>query len=418
MSKGGLKAAEVGNVVYVDENSQGLWSLKCRILDDKNNTNKKNFPISARPLDATFKQPPIPGEIILIMPQASNLSSRSAPVPEYYYLQTLNIQSSINSNRLPGVTAVEASTKGGSTDTSNTGNATNGATDDPDTDFNESSDVRPLQVYEGDTLIEGRFGQSIRLGSTITKKGANGDKYTLGTPQWLKGDGVHGDAITVIRNGQKPDAGFKSKPEPNKFILESIDYDASSIYMTSTQEVAVTKATPDNVASDFIGMEQNTFKGEQVILASDRLIFNARNKEIFMWSGGGIGLASHLGISLDSSGGGINIAGGVINIGNDALGNGEPVVLGEDLRKCMAELMDIVNSALTTLTTHVHGYPGTTPSPDGAGPWGENITTLQKLRTTYGIDNSQKATWHSEYVYVNKKADYNSSTKPDDLKPN
>jgi len=411
-----MLAAEVGEVFYVDDDIEGLWSLKCRVLTDSNNINFDDFPISARPIDATFKQPPIPGEIILIMPQASNLSSRSAPVPEYYYLQTLNIQSSINSNRLPGVTAVEASSKGGSTDTSNTGNATNGATDDKDTDFNESSDVRPLQVYEGDTLIEGRFGQSIRLGSTITKKGANGDKYTLGTPQWLKGDGVHGDAITVIRNGQKPDAGFKSKPEPNKFILESIDYDASSIYMTSTQEVAVTKATPDNVASDFIGMEQNTYKGEQVILAADRLIFNARNKEIFMWSGGGIGLASHKGISLDSSGGGINIAGKVINLGSEAETKGEPAVLGDNLQEMCIALFDILGATLQTLTTHVHGYPGTTPSPDGAPAWGNDIADLEALRVEYGFTND--ATWKSKHVFVNKDSDYSSEASADKLKPN
>tara|TARA_R110000751_G_scaffold4473_3_gene21965 strand:- start:312 stop:893 length:582 start_codon:yes stop_codon:yes gene_type:complete len=193
--------------------------------------------------------------------------------------------------------------------------------------------------------------------------------------------------------------------------------------MTSTQEVAVTKATPDNVASDFIGAEQNNYKGEQVIIAADRLIFNARNKEIFMWSGGGISLASHTGISLDSSTI-INIAGKIINLGSNAsipngeTPSGEPVVLGEDLRKCMAEVMDIVDSALQTLTTHVHGYPGTTPSPNGSTPWGTNITDLKTLRTKYGIDTSNKATWHSKHVFVNKDSDYSSEASTDKLKPN
>ena len=234
-----MVAAEVGAVQYVDKNTGGLWSINCRILGDTNNTQKDNFPISARPIDSTFKQPPIPGEIVLLMPQASNLSARSAIITEYYYLQTLNIQSSIHHNQLPGVTSIESAAKGGSTDTSNTGNASNSSDEDLPTDFVESSEIRPLQMYEGDTLIEGRFGQSIRLGSTITE---GTDKYTLSEPQWGVGEGTHGDAITVIRNGQKADDGFKSKPEPNKFILENIDYDASSIYMTSTQEVAIVES--------------------------------------------------------------------------------------------------------------------------------------------------------------------------------
>jgi len=410
MRKGGLLAAEVGEVSYVDENTQGLWSLKCRILDDKNNTNKTNFPISARPLDSTFKQPPLPGEIVLLMPQASNLSARSATIPEYYYLQTLNIQSSINSNRLPGVTSVEASTKGRSTDTSNTGNATNGSSEEPEPDFNESSEVRPLQVYEGDTLIEGRFGQSIRLSSTITD---GTDKYTLGEPQWKKGNGTHGDAITVIRNGQKPDAGYSNKPEANKYIRENIDYDAGSIYMTSTQEIPITKASPDNVASKFLGFEQDTYKGEQVIISSGRLVFNSRDKETFIFSGGGIGLASHMGISLDSSEAGINIAGSTINLGSDASNAGEPAVLGNIANERLDAIVDYVISVCAEIAKIV--------VPTGVGPSGVP-TNAPLFSGKLTADGEKLKTEHpkikSKLVFLLKDPDYNSSTKPSELKPN
>jgi hypothetical protein len=415
----GIEVAEVVTVGYKDGDVESLYFLRCRLLTDKKAYRKDYAPILARPVNANLKIPPIKGELVLLIKAPNNISTKNLQYDEYYYLQTLNLQSSVHHNALPTIGKVEAEGSGGTSDAGASQGAPNQSSDSEETelgDFPENEEIRPLQLYEGDVLFEGRHGQSIRMGSTVTE---GTDKYVLSEPQWEAGDGVHGDPITVIRNGQKDDDGFSSKPESNKYILENIDYDKSSIYLTSTQTVAISRASTDDVALNEFGMTNSTddYTGAQVVIAGDRLIFNAREKEILMFAGGGIALSSYRGIALDSSNA-VSLAAGIINLGSDAVSNGEPVVMGEELRKCVAEICDIVDAALQTLIKHVHGYPGTTPSPNGTGDWTQQAGDLAALRTTYGIDQSEDATWHSDFVYVNKDPDYTSGGEGDERKTN
>jgi len=90
--------------------------------------------------------------------------------------------------------------------------------------FQEKESVKDLMPFEGDTFIQGRFGQSIRLGSTVpVMKNFN---------TWST-SGENGDPITIILNSQG------SRPAVGKFdpIVEDINRDGSAIWMTSTQEV-------------------------------------------------------------------------------------------------------------------------------------------------------------------------------------
>ena len=88
--------------------------------------------------------------------------------------------------------------------------------------YEEQDNIRPLLPYEGDVLFEGRFGNSIRFGSTIPNN-----------PWGLKGD--KGDPITIIRNGQKyVNTEMDNHGNP---ILEHIHQDGSSIYLCSGQQL-------------------------------------------------------------------------------------------------------------------------------------------------------------------------------------
>ena len=82
-------------------------------------------------------------------------------------------------------------------------------------------------MFEGDTLLESRFGQSIRFGSTI-----NGSAK-LNT--WSS-EGEPGSPITIIRNGQ---GNIIDKDNFNT-ITENINIDDASIWMTSGQRIDIT----------------------------------------------------------------------------------------------------------------------------------------------------------------------------------
>lgn len=90
--------------------------------------------------------------------------------------------------------------------------------------FEEKRDIRKLQPFEGDTIIESRFGQSIRFGSTVV-----GTK-TLNT--WSS-YGYNGSPITIIRNGQ----GRQETKDYFKTLVEDVNEDQSSIWLTTDQTI-------------------------------------------------------------------------------------------------------------------------------------------------------------------------------------
>lgn len=139
-----------------------------------------------------------------------------------------------------------------------------------------------LQPYEGDELIEGRFGQSIRFGSTISKDlSAYSEK-----PTW-KGSS-NGDPIIIIRVN-KPKGGSHtlidatsifSNPAQNKYTIENIDDDSASIYMTTSQKLEKLKpGVSKNSDSKDIGKWSN---GSQVVLNADRVVLNAKKDKVII----------------------------------------------------------------------------------------------------------------------------------------
>jgi hypothetical protein len=91
----------------------------------------------------------------------------------------------------------------------------------------EKKDVRNLRPFEGDTILQPRWGQSIRFGSTIT---------TMKNSNNWSNSGQEGDPITMIVNSQ----GKRITRSPFDPIVEDINKDGSSIYLTSTQEINLT----------------------------------------------------------------------------------------------------------------------------------------------------------------------------------
>lgn len=142
---------------------------------------------------------------------------------------------------MPGITEYSSDTS--PKDKNSRENAQDGATNKTsgrlkvsttiDTTFPERTDVYPTQPYSGDIILEGRWGQSIRFGSTVDER----REYPV-KPYWKKGLGDTGNPITIISNGTNPE----TKPF-NEFILENPDEDDCTIWMTSGQEVKFTPAS-------------------------------------------------------------------------------------------------------------------------------------------------------------------------------
>ena len=96
--------------------------------------------------------------------------------------------------------------------------------------FIQRDNIRDLLAFEGDVIVEGRWGNTIRLGSTVTN-----------SPNTWSSIGTCGDPIIVVRNGQnQPNTTPMQQPE-----VEDINKEGSPLYLTSTLAIPLQTNTPN-----------------------------------------------------------------------------------------------------------------------------------------------------------------------------
>jgi len=290
----------------------GIGTAFINIID-KSNT---GTPKIVKPLYPNFKSFPVINELV---------SCFSSPIPtlgsqtystQYYYVNTLSLWNSPNHNASPDPSSfnydssdsLETQIKGFGTisdyESSELGSVRrirDGSTDinlnslsNPSQNtFVEKVNIHPLMPFMGDLLYEGRFGNSIRLGSTAKSK----SEYKNG---WSS-NGKNGDPITIIRNGQPSNASSEGWLPIN----EDLKNDLSSLYLTSYQRLSTFTVASENYSS-----YSNSFPGPptppsqwtdpQIDLSSNRIVLNAKTDSILLSSQESIGLSTNGSVNIDS----------------------------------------------------------------------------------------------------------------------
>jgi len=207
--------------------------------------------------------------------------------------------------------------------------------------FVERGDIHPLLPFEGDRILEGRWGNSIRFGSTVT-----------GSANTWSSTGQNGDPITIIRNGQgnQTDEGWVP-------TVEDINNDDTSIYLTSTQKIPLqSQAVETNQYFSYSDNGKptapNEYAGRQVILNSGRLVFNTTQDHLLLSSQKSIGFTAVESINFDTTNDIILQAGGVYLGSKNAT---EQVLLGNTtvqlLNTLIVELVKLTNTLTTAQVT-------------------------------------------------------------------
>ena len=270
---------DVYEQTYQDSDSKNLYSVLVKTYNDYNPQR-----IYCYPANINIKQIPLVGEHVFIYRSLNVESTDNKVRTRWYYLNTLPLQSSIHHNSLPGTTRktqqqktdIDSSVPKSTQDANVSEQTALGDT------FQERSNIPFLQPFEGDLLIEGRFGNSIRFGSTHVGTG------NYSQPQSSAFSGPPGSPIIILSN-RKPTT-------PKKFTLENVDNDYSSLYLTSPgQEIntiqlskEITRSNGPGFDSQFIGSADKVVlqakTGPIVLDASKRISMNA--DEILLGSEG------------------------------------------------------------------------------------------------------------------------------------
>ncbi len=273
-------------------NNNNLFAIKVRSCSGY--VDRKTF--IARPANNNIKKIPLIGEIVLLFKSYNQYATNNKTRDIWYYLDTLNIQSSINENRLPGLSLSKQ------LKTNISKNIPAGFT------FDETKKISPLQPYEGDMLIEGRFGNSIRFGSTISTVPS---ERVYKSPSWV-GDN-NGDPITIFSNG-------RNHLDHKEFVVEDIEKDNSSLYLTSTQKI-------NNITFSTVAPKQfNSFAGSNFIGIADRIVLRAKTDRAV--------IDSEKDILLNTP--------NRVNIGGDT--NLTPIPQGDVLRDILMDIAQILQT--------------------------------------------------------------------------
>ena len=156
----------------------------------------------ALPFLSNVKKFPLVNEIVFIIESPNSGIQSSIQNRSLFYMDVVNIWNHPHLNAIPYTEGNKSpSQQKGYSDVflGNTSKTPNNSTSIfLGNTFKEKSNIHPLLPFEGDYILEGRWGNSIRFGSTVN-----------GLTNWSQ-EGEDGDPIVILRNGQgsQSDEGF------------------------------------------------------------------------------------------------------------------------------------------------------------------------------------------------------------------
>jgi len=207
--------------------------------------------------------------------------------------------------------------------------------------FVEKSNIHPLMPFEGHIMYEGRYGQSIRFGSTSKSNSKYANNWST--------SGNNGDPITILRNGQPKitdDAGYIP-------ITENINGDLSSIYLSSYQKIPIGLSNENFNSYKTPPILPSQFNLPQVIINSERIILNAKKDSVLISAQKYVGLSSNESINIESKQ--TYIASNDIRLGSKNAT--QPVLKGDDTIELLKQLTKTINDLATILQVEKN-WPG------------------------------------------------------------
>jgi uncharacterized protein (DUF2345 family) len=228
--------------------------------------------------------------------------------------------------------------------------------------------IHRLKLYEGDTLIESRFGQSIRFSAYNNTAGGNDEQ---GNPKPAYAPTL------IIRNKE---ASENNKKERGVSVEEDVNRDGSIIAMTSGQhQSAFIPGTVDDKGKSDFKTQPDSFGdlpkliGDQMLLSSGRIILSSKNAETLIYSKKNFGIVSDGAVSIDTKLGMDISVGDDINIVtadrdvNIISGKGNIFLGSEDLEAMVKgkKLVELLNELLQAILDQQYLTPS---GPSAIGP--------------------------------------------------
>ncbi len=239
----------------------------------------------ALPMDANLTEYPLLQEIVIV----------TKALNRFYYTKKLNTSSRVTAQPLYGLNEELSPPDSPSKKIS----TYNGSTANPKKDdssaknklgkyFKDIDAVKRLRHDEGDVVLEGRSGQSIRMGAA-----------------WKKGT-----LFKSVTDDQRPNMLFRVGQSPKEtpsveglfgLVSEDVNGDATSLWLVSDQIVPLELSTAKNpVHKASVADFPKRLEGSQLIINTDQFVVNTKKEKILGNSLNGIHWTTNKDFTVDS----------------------------------------------------------------------------------------------------------------------
>lgn len=310
---------------------------------------KDSLPL-VKPLDMYNTDYPLVGETVQLIDQGGSryyrrVSSVNLNVGNAVIDKDLN---TYNIKEQSGGTNTESYKEVSTTGTPNTSTSEQERSTKYGNYFQENT-INSLKPYEGDKIIQSRFGQSIRFSG------------------YNNSENVFAPTI-IIRNRQNDKSLTNGKK--NSIVEEDVNEDGTIVAMTSGDYKLGFSSTTDAKPDHFKGYPSELKGTDQLLVNSGRIIFSSKSAEMIFYSKGNYGFISDGTVSIDNLNGGaeldfgsnvnittdrnnayfkINTGDGKIFLNTDTSGKSpntskpsEPLVRGNTLKELLETLIDLI----------------------------------------------------------------------------
>jgi len=394
-----------------DKNFSWIGRIKFRFLNSQKNTEKEVL-YWAYPMENTgIIEYPLLNEIVVV----------GQYMDMYFYTKKLNVNSTVNANA-----DFSAERNSGFVDENineYTGEPYNG----PKSQINFSGGedytgvlgsyfkfnpkIRTLKSYEGDTILQSRFGSSIRFGAYDNNRGNDNGLGEYSD----KG----GNPMILLRNRQAP-INIPQGKTGKGYTVEDINKDGSSVHITSGKTISnFSPTTTTGMINVTKGIPFPKLDGDQIVINSDRLVFSSRSNEMMFFAKKAITITTDQILSLNSYGNTTITANkGIMTLNapkiylnfNTEGANDQPALLGRTTVLWLYSLCDwmllSVNTQIQILIStishfHMTKVGPTTPAlPPAAVAWAEQLQSLYASQISLTSLRSQLSTLMSSRVFL------------------
>ena len=232
--------------------------------------------VYARPAVFNRRIPLIGEHVYLMLAPTNDESTDSVKGAGYIYFSPINASDDLVMHRLPNVFTRSQSKTG------KLPGKRKHDKDEPGYTFPKKPKRTDfLQPYEGDDMWEGRFGQSIRYGSSVVGDLSNYEKK----PTWKGGSNT--DPLMILRV-KKPDGSTsanigkigKKFVSNAKYTIEDLKTDDVSIYLVTTQ--MLTNLKPGFDKNMDVKTAPNWSGKSQAVVDAERIILNAKKDKLLL----------------------------------------------------------------------------------------------------------------------------------------